>query len=137
MAKENLKEELIAFAQQVAEWVALQKRTDELGVVYRLRPTPMVRGSATAQSVTSRADTHEVMNVGFGDGTRVVVGAGKHTGFLTMCILLSRQCTLEHGNWEEVSGSELMSFAFPATELGRFQKEFQEHMAKHGQKEGA
>lgn len=136
MAKENLKEMLAAFARQVAEWVALQKRTDENGAVYRLRSTPMMRGSATVELVTARADTHEVVNVGFENGPRIVVGAEKYTGSLTMCILLGRQCTLEHGDWQEIPDADPVSFVFPPTELKRFQQEFQEHVAKHGQKEG-
>ncbi len=121
-AEDTMPEEsrAIQFAQQVAEYVVLQRRTDGSGSsVCRFRNHPCVRKISEKRLVDNTA-SFVAISIIFDDGMRVVVRICKSLRSISQCYIFARPHAFEHGEWVELHESDSLCCFVSAPELRQF-----------------
>lgn len=112
---------LSEFAQLVAEYVVLQRRTDGAESVHHLRKEPSVRGM-TRKSNLKPKDFSAGISVAFDNNTTVVVAVSTLTGAISRCCIFARPHVVEHGEWAELQEGDPISHSFSGEELHKLRE---------------
>jgi hypothetical protein len=112
---------LVNFAQQVAEHLVLQRRTDGPGSVYHLRKDPNIRVVTQKKQLKSTQFSAGI-SVAFDNGVTVAVAASTLTGSISQCCVFARPHVVEHGEWTELQDGDPISHSFSGEELHKLRE---------------
>lgn len=117
----NLTEAMRTLAQQVAEWVVVQK--GEANAVVRLMRLTREKRMLISENPGTRTGDLVTINFVFDNETKVLVGFLEGTGGLQACAITARPEALVHGVWESDVKLPFLRHHVPPEELQAFNAE--------------
>lgn len=120
-AEDTMEAKIVRFAQQVAEHVVLQRRTDGPESVYHLRNDPNIR-VVTQQKPLKATQFSAGILVIFDNGATVAVVMNTLINSISRCCVFARPHVIEHGEWTELQEDDPISHSFSGEELHKLRE---------------